>query len=101
MDSPLSTPPVDPSRIVSPRPDRRRCKWCEVSFQPVRLAQDFHSDTCRRKWWSLARGRAGQIYELAYRWRKHRKDGKGKGLLSEIAHIVDQWIIEDREAEKK
>lgn len=86
------------------RPPPRRCKYepCGITFQPTRVDKEFCCTRHRWLWWALARNRGAQVYEHLIRLRKLRKTPGGtKGILNEISHIVDQWIIDDRAAAAK
>ncbi len=97
MEQSSTDPAAEKPVRLRPTYDARECKGCTTVFYPVRLDQVFHSKPCARRWWARARVRAATVYELLYDWRKNRGQGKGKGKLSEIARLIDEWIIADRE----
>lgn len=69
-----------------------------MRFRTKRVDQEFHDRRCAARWWSIARVRGGAVYALLLEWRATRKmKGGRKGYISQLAHIVDQWMIEDRE----
>lgn len=79
-----------------------RCKGCGVRFPLKKADQFFHDTECARAWWQLARRRGGMVYELLCKMRRNRKvKGGTKGILSDISHIVDGWLAEDREIKKR
>lgn len=79
-----------------------RCKLCGDRFKRLYYNQEFCVDDHKYSFWKIARVRGGTVYPLLLEWRKTRKiKGGRKGYLSDIAHIVDQWIIEDREKGKR
>ncbi len=98
MEQPATDPPAAPPLRLRPTYTAIECKGCTTVFYPLRHDQVFHSTACKRRWWSHARMRAATVYELMYDWRKNRGQGEGKGKLSEIARLIDEWIIADREA---
>ena len=101
MDQPTTDAQPTPQREQQPRYPKSVCRGCPTIYQPWRFDQLFHSEECKRRWWSRARVRGAMAYQLLYEWRKTRGQGSGKGKLSDIAHIVDQWIAEDRETGAK
>lgn len=76
------------------------CRHCRGPLKPQgptgRYQTDFCSKRCTRAWWSMARRRGGQVYRDLIEWRTTR--GKKKGAIANIAHVVDGWIKEDKEA---
>ncbi len=97
MDSSTTDAPPPPQPVQQPRYPKSECHGCRTIYQPWRVDQRFHSEECKRRWWSRARDRGAMAYQLLYDWRVTRGQGTGKGKLSDIAHIVDQWIAEDKE----
>ena len=77
----------------------RACRFCGGSLAGRDFRSEFCSPTHKDLWWRKARTRGGQAYSLLMEWRSTR--GKRKGLLGDLAWMVDQWIAEDREAVKK
>ncbi len=71
----------------------RSCKECGEDFRQKRADQVFCSMACRHKYHRRAQVRGGRAVELLLQWRKTR--GK-KGLLTDLAAMVDGWIKEDR-----
>ncbi len=70
------------------------CKECGVEFRMKREDQKFCSSVHRAKWHRRQQARGGPAVELLIAWRVSR--GSKKGVLAEIARIVDKWIKEDR-----
>lgn len=80
----------------------QRCRHCNQLFEMTNYAQDFCCDEHKQAWWRRARVRGGQVYELLVTWRKNRKMKGGKrGQINQISHIVDQWLMDDREKAAK
>ncbi len=71
----------------------RVCKECKEEFRQARRDQIFCQGRCRQKWHRRVELRGGAAVEMLIVWRKSR--GK-KGALSDITHMVDQWIKEDK-----
>lgn len=80
----------------------QRCPFCAELFEMRNYEQKFCCDDHKQAWWRRARVRGGQVYDLLVTWRKNRKTKGGKrGQISDIAHIVDQWLMDDREKAAK
>jgi len=71
----------------------RNCRMCGDDFRQKRIDQTFCQPSCRQKYHRRIELRGGKAVELLIKWRKTR--GK-KGLLSDIAAMVDEWIKEDK-----
>jgi len=71
----------------------KQCKECHEDFRQKRNDQKFCDAWCRQKWHRRVELRGGKAVELLISWRVSR--GK-KGILGEIAAMVDEWIKEDR-----
>lgn len=76
--------------------DPRQCKMCLVRFKPVRVDQCFCGEKCRNSWNYRAASRGRAAYDLLVKWRRTR--GKRKGVLSDLAFLVDAWLDDDRRA---
>jgi len=70
------------------------CKECKVEFRQGRSDQIFCEGSCRQKYHRRIELRGGAVVEKLIAWRQSR--GSKKGALGEIAHMVDQWIKEDK-----
>lgn len=78
-----------------------RCKECGERFTTRRSDKLFCGPDCHRRYWTVARYRGAQVYELLCKLRRNRKvKGGTRGVLNEISHIVDEWLIADREKHK-
>lgn len=86
--------------MVAVQGEGRHCRECGGSLAGKDVRADFCSTPCRSKWWRRAQIRGGRVFQLLIDWRHARnKSWEGpRNQLSEIAHIVDEWITEDREA---
>lgn len=73
---------------------RRTCRFCEGSLAGLDHRALYCSTTCRERWWQRARVRGAQAYSMLIDWRLTR--GGKKGILGDLAHLVDKWIQEDR-----
>ncbi len=71
-----------------------KCKECGEKFRQKRNDQRFCTAEHRQKWHRRSQVRGGAAIEKLIAWRVSR--GAKKGALGEIAHMVDQWITEDR-----
>ena len=104
-DAPSADPAATPRkpRVRPHKPQiTRKCKGCDIRFTTKRIDQEFHDPPCQARWWAKARLRGGTVYALLLEWRATRKmKGGRKGFISDLAHIVDQWMIEDRETAKR
>lgn len=76
----------------------KRCKNCGEEFRRKRLDQVFCQAECRQAYHRRNEVRGGRAVELLIEWRTTR--GGKKGILGEIARIVDGWIRQDKEAKK-
>jgi len=74
----------------------RKCRFCGDEFRVKRQDQVFCSRQHRQAFHRRAEIRGAQATELLIAWRVTR--GGKKGILGEIAAVVDGWIKEDREA---
>ena len=70
------------------------CKECGTEFRQKRGDQKFCSPRHRQKWHRRAQVRGGAAVEKLIAWRVTR--GGAKGALGDIAHMVDQWIRDDK-----
>ena len=91
--------PVEPAdkRSGTPTEDGapKGCLSCGGSLAGKRHDAKYCSNFCRNKWWRTAEVRGAQVYQLLIEWRTTR--GNRKGVLGDIAHVVDKWISEDRD----
>lgn len=85
-----STPAVAHERPV------RSCKECGDTFRVGRIDQVFCCAGHRDRWHKRARERGAQAYEVLIGWRMSRGKDK-KNSISELAHIVDGWIMDDKD----
>lgn len=72
------------------------CKFCGAKFIPSRAHQEFCTRGHRIEFHKIAAARGGQVYEKLMRWRLSR--GRQKGLLGDVAAVIDGWIDADRRA---
>jgi hypothetical protein len=96
---PDGTPQTATQRPRQMRLPYRRCTCpeCGERFQTARADKRFCSASCKRRYWHKAEQRGAQVYDLLIRWRRRRHEPGGtKGILGQLAHIVDGWIQEDR-----
>lgn len=70
------------------------CKECGDAFRQKRTDQIFCQSACRKMWHRRTELRGGAAVEKLIEWRITR--GSKKGILGEIAAMVDGWIKEDR-----
>ena len=70
------------------------CRFCGDEFRKARLDQVFCSKKCRQAFHRRAELRGGKAVALLIEWRVTR--GGKKGILGDIAAVVDEWIKEDR-----
>ena len=73
------------------------CHWCWTPFLPKLTGgrpRRFCGTKCRNAYFRQHQVRGGTAYPLLMEWRRTR--GKRKGVLAELAALVDQWIEEDR-----
>ena len=69
------------------------CKQCGTQFRQKREDQKFCSPAHRQKWHRKQQSRGGPAVELLISWRETR--GGKKGVLADLARMVDGWIKED------
>jgi len=74
----------------------RKCRLCGDEFRAARHDQVFCSKEHRQKFHRRAELRGAKAVELLIAWRVTR--GGKKGILGEIAAVVDGWVKEDRAA---
>lgn len=72
----------------------KECKFCGDRFRQKRHDQVFCGRRCRQTFHRRAEVRGGKAVALLIEWRRTR--GGKKGILADIAHMVDGWISEDR-----
>lgn len=87
-------PAGTPDRLADYHDPDRKCRRCGVSLVGLDYRSEFCGKTCRDRWWQQARVRGGTVYQLLVDWRTTR--GKKKGILGDLAFIVDGWIAEDK-----
>src|SRR5262249_33934051 len=78
----------------------RRCRECNDPYRVRRSDQVFCGEPCKRKHFRRLETRGARALPLLLRWRDRRKANakESKAALSELCHMVDGWIREDREA---
>lgn len=74
----------------------RKCRLCGGDFRQKRADQVFCKPAHRKTFHRRAELRGAKAVELLIAWRMTR--GGKKGILGEIAAVVDGWIKEDRAA---
>jgi len=74
----------------------RKCRFCGDEFRAKRHDQVFCGKAHRQAFHRRAELRGATAVELLIAWRVTR--GGKKGILGEIAAVVDGWIKEDRDA---
>lgn len=72
-----------------------RCRECATRFRKKRHDQIFCHPNCKKAWWRRAEDRGKQAYPMLMEWRRTR--GTKKGVLSDLAHLVDGWVADDKE----
>lgn len=73
------------------------CHWCWTPFIPKAITgrpRRFCGERCKTAHFNQARTRGAQAYPLLLEWRRTR--GKRKGLLGDLANLVDLWIEQDK-----
>ena len=80
-------------------PSPRECRRCGASLAGLDYRSEFCGKTCRDRWWQQARVRGGAAYALLVEWRTTR--GRRKGVLADLAHLVDGWLAEDKENDRR
>lgn len=81
----------------APRPLKPgRCDWC--GNRPPR-GRAYCGPACRVSYNNALAAQGKAVMQLLKHWRAHRgrKGTPGEGVLSEVAHRVDQILREDRE----
>ncbi|MGC3938295.1 hypothetical protein ACOTTU_10875 [Roseobacter sp. EG26] len=85
-------------RVPALRP--RRCDYCAQPLGDVAKARHarFCSADCRKAWWTVARNRGAQLYQLLMIWRlnRGRKATRGAGMIGRISSMIDSWVRSDR-----
>jgi hypothetical protein len=71
------------------------CRLCSGDFRQKRHDQVFCGRRCRQTFHRRNEVRGATAVQLLIEWRKSRGASK-KASLSDIAHMVDGWIAEDR-----
>lgn len=74
----------------------RKCRFCGDEFRAKRIDQVFCTGKHRQAFHRRAELRGAKAVEMLIAWRVTR--GSKKGILGEIANIVDEWVKEDRAA---
>ncbi len=80
-----------------PRQDPKFCDWCNQPFWPRREDQRFCKKACRQGHHHQNAARGAEILKAAMAWRKTR----AKGGLTALQQLTDEFVREDRAAEKK
>ena len=70
------------------------CRECGGEFRQPRPEKLFCRNKCRYTWWRRKQIRGGQAVDMLIEWRATR--GAKKGILADLAHMVDGWIREDK-----
>lgn len=85
---------------TTPAPDRElpvmECPECHGTFRQKRKDQIFCQHTCNRRFYARKGRRGAKAVDMLKEWRETR--GSKKGVLGDIAHMVDGWIRDDKEA---
>lgn len=90
--------PRDVERVPPLRPGR--CDYCAKQLGQVARARHarFCSADCRKAWWTVARNRGAQLYQMLLIWRMHygRKGTRGAGMIGRISALIDSWVRADK-----
>lgn len=73
------------------------CPECGEPFWKTRADKIFCGDRCKRDWHRRREARGAELYDAAYAWRSKRRPGG----FTEFCRIVDAWIAEDRERNRR
>lgn len=77
-----------------------RCDYCGETLGPVAKARHarFCCADCRKAWWTVARNRGAQLYQMLMIWRLHRgrANTRGAGMIGRFSSLIDSWVRADK-----
>lgn len=79
---------------------RYECRECGEHFTTGRSDKYFCSTPCRKTWNNRAMVRGAAMYHWAMQWRTERGES-GKEAMTELCHVIGQFIGEDKDADRK